>query len=46
MQKIIHHSREIRVIQIRSIRLGHFTAKVEFYMQVYLRDINGAEQKL
>jgi len=46
MQKIIGHSREIRVIQIRSICLGQFTKDVEFYIKVYDRVIIGGDQKI
>jgi len=46
MQKVVRHSREIRVIQSRTIRLGQLTANVEFYIQVYVRVIIGGDQKL
>ena len=45
MQKVIRHSREIRVIQIRPIRLGQLTPNVEFYIQVRVRAIIGGDQK-
>jgi len=45
LQKIIRHSREIRVIQIPPIRLGQFTPNVEFYIQVRVRAIIGGDQK-
>jgi len=37
MQKVILHSREIRVIQSRSISRGQLNTNVEFYIQVYVR---------
>jgi len=46
MQKVIRHRRKIRVIQSRPIRLGLLTTNVEFYIQVYVRVINGGDQKL
>ena len=46
MQKVIRHSREIRVIQNRPIRLGQLTTNVEFYIQIYVRVIIGGDQKL
>jgi len=46
MQKVIHHSREIRVIQSRPIRLSQLTTNVEFGIQVYVRVIIGRDQKL
>jgi len=46
MQKVIRHSREIRVIHSRPIRLGQFTTDVEIYIQVYIRFIIGGDQKI
>jgi len=46
MQKVIHHSREIRVIQSRPIRLGQLTTNVELYMQIYVNVIIGGDKKL
>jgi len=43
MQKVIRHSREIRVIQSRFIRLCQFTTNVEIYIQVYVRVIIGRD---
>jgi len=45
MQKIIGHSREIRVIQSRPIRLGQLITNVVFYIQVHVRVIIGGVQK-
>jgi len=39
MQKVIRHSREIRIIKSRPIRLGQITTNVEFYIQVCIRVI-------
>jgi len=46
IQKVIPHSREIRVIQSPPIRLGQLTTNVEFYIQVYVRVIIRGDQKL
>jgi len=46
MQKIVRHSREIRVILCCSTLLRPFTMNVEFYIQVYVRVIIGGEQKI
>jgi len=46
MQKVIRHSREIRVIQSCPIRVGQLNTNVVFYIQVYVRVIIGGDQKL
>ena len=46
MHNVVHHSREIHVIQILPIRLGQFGTNVVLYIQVYVCVIIGGDQKL